>query len=74
MQNFIDCIKSRKRPNCDIEIGHISSAHCHLGNIVHRTGRNIAFNAANESIPNDAEANGLLRRKYRNHWATPKGV
>jgi predicted dehydrogenase len=74
MQNFIDCIKSRKRPNCDIEIGHISSAHCHLGNIVHRTGRNITFNPANESIPNDAESNALLRRKYRNHWATPKGV
>ena len=74
MQNFVDCVMSRKRPNCDIEIGHISSAHCHLGNIVTRTGRNLAFNAANESIPDDAEANGLLRRKYRNHWATPKGV
>ena len=74
MQNFIDCIISRKRPNCDIEIGHISSAHCHLGNIVHRTGRNLNFNAANESIPNDAEANAMLRRKYRNHWAAPKGV
>lgn len=74
MQNFVDCVISRKRPNCDIEIGHISSAHCHLGNIVTRTGRNVVFNAANESIPNDAEANALLRRKYRNHWATPKGV
>ncbi len=74
MRNFIDCVKSRQRPNCDIEIGHISSAHCHLGNIVHRTGRNISFDAAHESIANDGEANGLLRRKYRNHWATPKGV
>ena len=74
MQNFVDCVISRKRPNCDIEIGHISSAHCHLGNIVTRTGRNVAFSPANESIPNDAEANALLRRKYRTHWATPKGV
>lgn len=74
MRNFIDCVRSRQRPNCDIEIGHLSSAHCHLGNIVHRTGRNIAFLAANESIPNDAEANAMLRRKYRQHWATPKGV
>ncbi len=72
MRNFIDCVISRKRPNCDIEIGHISCAHCHLGNIVSRTGRNIAFNPANESIPGDPEANGLLRRKYREHWATPK--
>lgn len=74
MQNFVDCIASRKRPNCDIEIGHISSALCHLGNIVHRTGRNIAFNPTNESIPNDPEAAAMLKRKYRNHWATPKGV
>lgn len=74
MRNFVDCVRSRKRPNCDIEIGHVSSAHCHLGNIVCRTGRNVSFDAAKESIPNDAEANGMLRRKYRAHWATPKGV
>ena len=74
MQNFIDCVKSRKRPNCDIEIGHLSSAMCHLGNIVHRTGRNIAFNAGNESISGDAEAASMLKRKYRDHWGTPKGA
>jgi predicted dehydrogenase len=74
MQNFIGCVRSRQRPNCDIEIGHRSTAHCHLGNIVHRTGRNVAFQASNESIPGDAEANAMLRRKYRNHWATPKGA
>jgi len=74
MRNFIECVISRKRPNCDIEIGHISSALCHLGNIVHRTTRNVAFNPANESIPGDVEAGGMLKRKYRNHWAAPKGV
>jgi hypothetical protein len=74
MRNFIECVISRKRPNCDIEIGHVSSALCHLGNIVHRTTRNIGFNPANESIPGDVEASGMLKRKYRNHWATPKGV
>jgi predicted dehydrogenase len=74
MRNFIECVISRKRPNCDIEIGHISSALCHLGNIVHRTTRNVGFNPANESIPGDVEASGMLKRKYRNHWATPKGV
>jgi predicted dehydrogenase len=74
MQNFIDCVKSRQRPNCDIEIGHLSSAMCHLGNIVHRTGRNIAFNPANESIPGDPAAAAMLKRKYREHWGTPKGV
>jgi len=74
MRNFIDCVQSRQRPNCDIETGHVSSALCHLGNIVHRTGRNVAFHAASESIPGDAEAAAMLKRKYRSHWATPKGV
>ena len=74
MRNFVECVRSRQRPNCDIEIGHVSSALCHLGNIVHRTGRNVDFNASAETIPRDAEAAALLHRKYRNHWATPKGV
>jgi predicted dehydrogenase len=74
MQNFVDCVRSRQKPNCEIEEGHLSTALCHLGNICARTRRNFDFNAVNESIPGDAEANGLLKRKYRNHWATPKGV
>jgi predicted dehydrogenase len=74
MKNFIECVISRQRPNCDIEEGHLTSAHCHLGNIVHRTGRNIAFEPAKESVPGDPEAQGMLRREYRNHWATPKGI
>ncbi len=74
MRNFVECVISRARPNCDIEIGHVSCTLCHLGNIVHRTGRNVSFNAANETIPGDPEAAAMLKRKYRNHWATPKGV
>ena len=58
----------------DIEIVHHSCSLCHLGNIVDRTGRNVSFNTANETIPSDAEASAMLKRKYRNHWATPKGV
>jgi len=74
MRNFVECVISRGRPNCDIEIGHHSCSLCHLGNIVDRTGRNVSFNTANETIPGDAEASAMLKRKYRNHWATPKGV
>ena len=73
-RNFIDCVRSRKAPNAEIEIGHVSSVHCHLGNIVTRTGRNLKFDPANETIAGDAEASRLLRREYRAHWATPQGV
>jgi predicted dehydrogenase len=74
MRNFAECVISRKRPNCDIEDGHFSSLHCHLGNIVARTGRNISFDAATETIPGDAEAQRLTRRQYRDHWGKPKGI
>lgn len=73
-RNFIDCVKSRKKPNAEIEIGHISSAVCHLGNIVARTGRPLKFDSAKEAIIADADANRYVDRLYRKHWSTPKGA
>lgn len=71
-RDFIDCIRSRRKLNADIEIGFSSTLHSHLANIVARTGRNLKFNAKTDSISGDAEAGKLLGRQYRNHWATPK--
>lgn len=73
-RNFIDCVRSRKSPNAEIEIGYISTAYAHLGNVVARTGRNIKFDAETQSISGETETNRLLTRQYRKHWATPKGV
>jgi predicted dehydrogenase len=72
-QNFLDCIRSGKLPNADVEIGHFSAALCHLGNIATRVGRQLTVDPKAETIVNDPEAAGMLRRKYREHWATPKG-
>jgi hypothetical protein len=46
--NFINCVKSRQKPNAEIEGGHLSTIHTHLANIVVRTGRNLKFDTANE--------------------------
>jgi hypothetical protein len=74
-QNFLDCIRTGAKPNADIEEGHLSAALAHLGNIVCRTGRTIQFDPKAEQIVGDAEANALVKRKYREgHWATPKGA
>lgn len=72
VRDFLDCVRSRKRPRVDIEDGHLSTSLAHLGNIVARTGRGIAFDGANESIPADQEASRLLRRTYRRHWSNPE--
>ena len=74
-RNFIECIRSGERPVADIEIGHRSAVLCHLGNIACRMGRSLTFDPASERIVGDEEANGLVRRKYREgHWAVPKGL
>jgi predicted dehydrogenase len=65
LSNFIDCVKSRKRPNADIEEGHKSTRLCHLGNIAYRVGRALRFDAKTETLNGDTEANGLLKRTYR---------
>ncbi|GAC1463861.1 MAG: Gfo/Idh/MocA family oxidoreductase [Isosphaeraceae bacterium] len=64
VQNFLDCVRSREKPNADIEIGHLSTRLCHLGNIAHRVGRKLSFDAKTEAFPNDIDANVLLSRKY----------
>jgi predicted dehydrogenase len=69
--NFVACIKSRSRPNCDIEEGHRSALLCHLGNIAQRVGRTVRFRADDESIADDAEAARLLSRTYRGPWTLP---
>jgi predicted dehydrogenase len=73
-RNFLDCVKSRKAPNAEIEIGHTSSTLCHLGNIVSRVNRTLKFDPSKEAITADADASKLLRREYRKHWSVPKGV
>jgi predicted dehydrogenase len=75
-RDFLDAIKDpARKPNADIEIGHLSSSLCHLGNIVARIGHAIRFDPKTEQIPDDEEANRLLRRKYRDdHWAVPTDV
>ena len=74
MRNFVDCIRTRELPNADVSIGHISAIHCHLANIISRTGRNLAFDQETESIVGDPHANLYVKRAYRSHWSTPKGV
>ncbi|MBI1313895.1 gfo/Idh/MocA family oxidoreductase [bacterium] len=63
--NFLDCIKSRKLPICDVEIGHRSATICHLSNIAADLGRKLAWNPQSESFVDDEAANALLDRPYR---------
>ncbi len=73
-RDFIDAVKSRKQPNADIGEAHLSAMHCHLANIVSRTGRTLRFDAESETVIDDPEANLHVGRRYRRHWGTPRHV
>ena len=66
-QNFLDCIKTRKRPVSDIEIGHHSTTTAILGNVSLRSKLRIDWDAQHETTL-QPEARPLLKREYRKPW------
>lgn len=67
-RNFLDCVKSRKKPNADIEEGHRTAVMAHLGNISTRLGRTLKWDPAAEQIVGDKDANTWLDKAYRAPW------
>ncbi len=67
-QNFLDCVKNRRKPIAHAEIGHRSAAVCHLGNIAVLLQRKLKWDPAREQFINDDFANRMLSRPMRNGW------
>ena len=72
--DWITCIKTRKTPVADVEIGHRSTTFCHLGNIARWTGRKLRWSPEKEVFIGDEEANGLLERPMRAPYGLPELV
>ncbi len=74
LQNWIDCIRSRRQPAADVEIGHRTCTVCHLANIARWTGRRLRWDPKQEIFPGDDEANALLERSQRAPYQLPKAI
>ncbi len=73
--NFIECIRSRKLPNADVEQGHLSACLVHLGNLSYRVGNQyLLFDGQTEKFLNCDAANALLRPEYRKDFRIPDTV
>ncbi len=71
VQNFLDCLRSRKRPVADVETGHQSVSVCHLANIAFRTGSIVKWDAAQEQVIGNPDAQKLVARDYRAPYKLP---
>ncbi|MFM6948058.1 MAG: Gfo/Idh/MocA family protein [Aquirufa sp.] len=66
--DFLDAIKNRNKPICDVEIGHRTASVCNLGNIAYELNRNLNWDPKKEVFAKDTDANALLGRKMNKEW------
>ncbi|MHB8898211.1 MAG: Gfo/Idh/MocA family protein [Thermoguttaceae bacterium] len=73
--NFVACLRSRQRPNADIEDGHLSTLLAQYANISYRLGgQKLQIDPQTESFVDSPKGNELRRREYRKPWVVPDEV
>jgi len=66
--NWFECIRTRRRPSCDEEIGHRSASLGHITIIAHKLQRSLKWDPAKEEFLGDEAANRLRWRAMRAPW------
>ena len=69
VRNWLECVKSRQKPNADVEIGHRSTIPTHLGTIAYRVKEKLFWDREKEVFTNSSKANSLLSRAPRQAYA-----
>jgi predicted dehydrogenase len=70
-RNFLDCVKSRETPSCDVEYGHRCTTAALVGNIAHKQRALLEWDAKAERFTNSDAANKLLTYEYRAPYEFP---
>lgn len=66
-QDWIDAIKKRAKPICDVEIGHRSATICNAINIAYELQKDLKWDPVKEAFDNEY-ANAMRNRPYRGEW------
>jgi predicted dehydrogenase len=64
-RNFLDCVASRDKCNCDVEVGCRDTTAALIGNIALKTKSYLEWDANAEKFVDNAAADKLLRYDYR---------
>ncbi len=67
-QDWLNCMRTRQRPLCDVEDGHRVATACHLANLSLRLGRTIHWDPEQERVTGDPEAEAMCVKEYRAPW------
>ena len=66
--DWLQAIRARSKPICDVAIGHRSATVCHIGNIATWLNRPVKWDPVKEEFVNDEEANRWMQRPMRAPW------
>lgn len=71
-ENWLDCIRTRQKPICDVAIGAGSVTVCHLVNLAYWHNRKLLWDPQTWEFPGDAEANSWRDRPRREKYQLPE--
>lgn len=73
VKNFIECVRTRKKPVCPPEVGRVAAMHVHIPNVAGRTGESmLLWDEAAGRFTNSEAANKLITPEYRSPWKLPE--
>lgn len=74
VENFLSCLKSREKPNSDVESMALVTLICQLGNMACMTGKTVLWDAEKMDIINKSDVENCIIywRPYRKPWILPK--
>jgi len=67
-RQWFQCLRTRQKPNCDVETGHRTATVAHVGNIARWLGRKLRWDPVAERFPGDDQADAMLSRPMRPPW------
>lgn len=71
-REWLDCIRTRQQPSCNVEYAHKLNTCNMLANLAMKVGRDLRFDPATETIIDDAEATKAGKPEYRDPWKFPE--
>jgi predicted dehydrogenase len=71
-RDWLNCVRSRKKPLCDVEIGARSVTVCHLGNLAYWNHKKLRWDAKEWQFVGGDGDNKWLDRERRDPWQLPK--
>ena len=70
-REWLDCVKSRQEPSCNVDYHYKVDMALTLANLSYQLGRSVHVDPETEQIVGDAEAARLARPEYRDPWKFP---